>query len=96
MGSRDQSEDINRLTFRVIKALVQRTRGDPKIAVKFVEAYGEGCRKQGNCEEFDESNAILRQHIRDNSLNNKYVIVDPKDVNSVFITRKAVDEYSDN
>jgi hypothetical protein len=98
MGSPDQSEDINRLTFRVIKALVQRTGGDPRIAVKFVEVYGEGCMRQdiGNSEEYDKSNAKMRQHIRDNLLKNKYVIVDPKDVDSVFITRKAIDVYSDN
>jgi len=86
------------LTFRVIKALVQRTGGDPRIAVKFVEVYGEGCRRQdmGNNEEYDESNTEMRQHIRDNLLTNEYVIVDPKDVDSVFLTQKAIDEYSDN
>ena len=36
----------------------------------------------------------LRQYARDNLLDNGYIFVDSSDVDSIFLTQKAIDEYS--
>ena len=71
-----------------------RTNRDLKVPVKFEDAYKEVCtRRVGINDEFDESNLELRQHVRDNLLNNTFIFVDPKEVDSIYITQKAIDEY---
>jgi hypothetical protein len=96
MESQDQSEGIKRLTSKVIKVLVLRTGGDPRTAVNFVNVYDEACMRQdmGSNDEYDKSNQEMRRYVRDYLLKNDYVFVDPKDVDSVFLTQKAIDEYT--
>lgn len=74
--------------------MIERTNRDLKVPVKFVEAYEEACKRRvGINDEFNESNLELRQHVRDNLLHNKFIFVDPNDVDSIYITQKAIDEY---
>jgi hypothetical protein len=97
MESQDQSDDIKHLTSKVINVLVQRTGGDPRTAVNFVDVYEEACMRKdmGSDDEYDKSNPEMRQHVRDRLLRNEYIFVDPKDVDSIFLTQKAIDEYKD-
>ena len=37
----------------------------------------------------------MKQYVRENLLKNGYIFVDPKDVDSIYLTQKAIDEYSD-
>jgi hypothetical protein len=74
--------------------MIERTNRDLKVPVKFEDAYKEACtRRVGINDEFDESNLELRQHVRDNLLNNTFIFVDPKEIDSIYITQKAIDEY---
>lgn len=88
------SEYIKRLTYKVVKNMIARTKHDIKNPVKFEDAYMEACKMRvGINDEFDESNLEMRQHVRDNLISNEFIFVDPNDVDSVFITQKAIDEY---
>ena len=89
------SEDIKRLAYRFVKTLIESTNRELKVPVKFVDIYNEACRKQEGSNDKYESNIELRQHVRDDLIKNDYIFVDPKDVDSIYITQKAIDEYSD-
>lgn len=94
MSQQIPSEYIKRLTYKVVKSMIERSGRDIKILVKFIEAYEEACRRRvGINDEFNVSNLELRQHVRDNLLNNKFIFVDPNDVDSIYITQKAIYEY---
>jgi hypothetical protein len=95
MGSQDISDDIKRLTYTFVKVLIESTSSELKVPVKFVDIYNDACRKRGGSNNKDESNVELRQHVRDNLLKNGHIFVDPNDVDSIYLTQKAVDEYSD-
>jgi hypothetical protein len=82
------------MTYKFVKSMMERTNREVKIPVKFIEVYEEACRRRvGISVEFDESNLELRQHVRDNLLDNKFIFVDPNDVDSIYITQKAIDKY---
>jgi hypothetical protein len=82
------------MTYKFVKSMMERTNREVKIPVKFIEVYEEACRRQvGISDEFDESNLELRQHVRDSLLDNKLIFVDPNDVDSIYITQKAIDKY---
>jgi len=62
--------------------------------MKFVSIYEEACKGTiGIHDKFDESNLEMRQHVRDNLIKNEFIFVDPKDVDSFFLTQKAIDEF---
>lgn len=72
----------------------RKNRSRFKSISKFVEIYNEACQRLvGINDKFDESNLQMRQHIRDNLIKNGYIFVDPKDVDSIYITQKAMDDY---
>jgi hypothetical protein len=89
------SEDIKRLTYRFIKILIESTDSELKVPVKFVDIYNEVCRSREGRNDKYESNMELRQYVRDNLLKNGYIFVDPKDVDSIYLTQKAIEEYAD-
>lgn len=89
------SEDIKRLTYRFVKVLIESTSSEFKVPVKFVDIYDDACRKQEGSNDKYESNVEMRQHVRDNLLNNGYIFVDSKDADSIYLTQKAIDEYAD-
>ena len=95
MGLQESSELIKYLTFTFIKVLIERTSGEMKMPLKFVDIYNDACIKRGGINNQYEGNNEMRQHVRDNLLRDGYIFVDPKDVDSIYLTQKAIDEYSD-
>ena len=95
MGLQDSSELIQHLTFTFIKVLIERTGGEMKIPLKFVDIYNDACIKRGGINNKYEANTEMRHYVRDNLMQNGYIFVDPKDVDSIHLTLKAIDEYSD-
>jgi hypothetical protein len=83
------------LTLTFIKVLIESTSKELKVPVKFVDIYNDACRLSGGNRNKEESNLEMRQHVRDDLLNNGYIFVDPKDVDSIYLTQKTIDEYSD-
>ena len=89
------SEDIKRLTHRFVKILIESTNSELKVPVKFVDIFNDACRTQeGNNDKY-ESNMEMRQYVRDNLMENGYIFVDSKDVDSIYPTQKAIDEYAE-
>ena len=86
---------IEGLTLTFVKVLIESTDKELKAPVKFVDIYNEACRSRGGNRNKEESDLEIRQHVRDNLINNGFIFVDPKDVDSVYITQKTIDEYSD-
>jgi hypothetical protein len=94
--SEEVSNDIKKLAYQVVKIMIERAGRDLNIPLKFIEVYNEACRKQVVSNDgYDESNIEMRQHVRDSLISNGHIIVDPVDVDSIHITQKAIDEYSD-
>ena len=96
MQSENVSEDIKHLTYIFVTIMIEKFGDNIKIPTKFVDVYIEACKVPSNSNsKYDKSNLQLRQSVRDNLLRNGYIFVDPKDVDSIHLTRKAIDEYSD-
>jgi len=96
LDSQDSSEEIKRLTYAFVKVLIESTSRELTVSVKFVDIYDDACRTRfGNNNNEWEKNSDFRQHVRNDLLNNGYIFVDPKDVDSVFLTQKAIDEFAD-
>jgi hypothetical protein len=74
--------------------LIESTSKELKVPVKFVDIYNEACRLRGGNRNKEESNLEISQHVRDDLINNGFIFVDPKDVNSIYLTQKTIDEYS--
>jgi hypothetical protein len=94
MKSEDMSEEINHLSNTFLKVLIEKTGGELKMPLKFVDVYNEACIKQGGNKNTDEENTELRQHVRDNLLEKGYIFVDPNEVDYMFLTQKAIDEFA--
>ena len=88
------SEDIKRLIHRIVKILIKSTGSNLNVPVKFVDIYNDACRSRVGSNDKYESNIEMRQHVRDNLMKNGYIYVDTKDVDSINLTQKAIDEYS--
>lgn len=91
----DKSEKIQSLTLTFVKVLIESTSKELKVPVKFVDIYNEACRLRGGDRNKEESNLEIRQHVRDNLLTNGYIFVDSNDADSIYLTQKTLDEYSD-
>jgi len=91
----NNTDEIEGLTLAFVKVLIEITGKDWKVPVKFVDVYNEACRLRGGNRNKEESNLEIRQYVRDHLLNNGYIFVDPKDVDSIYLTQKTIDEYSD-
>ena len=94
MGLQESSDLIKHLTFTFIKVLIERTSGEMKMPLKFVDIYNDACIKPGGINNKYEANNEMRQHVRDNLMKNGYIFIDTKDVDSINLTQKAIDEYS--
>lgn len=95
MELKDKSDKIQSLSLTFVKVLIESTGKELKVPVQFIEIYNEVCRLRGGNRNKEESNLELRQHVRDDLLNNGYIFVDSKDVDLIYLTQKAIDEYSD-
>ena len=96
MDSNYNSEDIKRLTYSFVKALIENTDGELKVAVKFVDIYNDACRFRGSSNEiYSDSDVVLIQNVRESLLNNGYFKVDSNNSDSIFLTQRAIEEYSD-
>lgn len=95
MEEQDKSDKIQSLTLTFVKVLIERTSKELKVPVKFVDVYNEACRIRGGISNQEESNLEVRQHVRDDLLSNGFIFVDSKDVDSIYLTQKTIDEYSD-
>jgi hypothetical protein len=91
----DNSDKIQGLTLTFVKVLIESTGKELKVPVKFVDIYNEACRVRGDNRNKEESNLELRQLVRDELLNNGYIFADSKDIDSIYLTQKTIDEYSD-
>ena len=89
------SEIIKRLTYRFIKILIESTNSELKVPVKFVDIYNDACREREGSNDKYKSYIEMRQYVRDNLLKNGYIFIDTKDIDSIYLTQKAIDEYSD-
>ena len=89
------SEIIKRLTYRFVKGLIESTSSELKVPVKFADIFNDACRRREGSNDKYEPDIEMRQYVRDNLLKNGYIFIDPKDVNSIYLTQKAIDEYSD-
>lgn len=92
MISDDVSPEIRRLTYLVIKTMIEKTKRDLHIPIMFRQTYEEACKNDTN-NKYDYSNLEIRQHVRDILLRNGCIFVNPDDAEDVFITEKAIDQY---
>ena len=95
MEQQDISEKIQSLTLTSVKVLIESTNKELKVSVKFVDIYNDACRRRVGRYNKEESDLELRQHVRDNLLSSGYIFVDPNDVDSIYLTQKAIDEYAE-
>jgi len=92
MISDDVSPEVRRLIYLVVKGLIEKTKRNLKTSIRFRQVYMEACKMDTN-NKYDYSNLEMRQHVRDILLRNGYIFVNPDDVEDVFITKKAIDQY---
>lgn len=95
MELQDKSDKIQSLSLAYVKVLIESTGKELKVPVQFIDIYNEACRLRGGHRNKEESNLELRQHVRDDLLNNGYIFVDSQDVDLIYLTEKTIDEYSD-
>jgi len=95
MLSNEVSPEIRRLVHLVVKTMIEKTKSDLKISIRFRQAYEEACKKDtnNNNNKYDPSHLQVRHHVRDILLKNGYIFVSPDDPEDVFITKKAIDLY---
>lgn len=95
MESQDYSKDIKLLTYKFVQGLMERTKGNLQDLVPFDKAYDDACYLSGKSkDEYDGLDIDIRYHVRDNLLTNDLIFIDPKDVDSIYITQKAIDKYN--
>jgi len=92
MISDDVSPEVRRLIYLVVKGMIEKTKRNLKTSIRFRQVYMEACKMDTN-NKYDYSNLEMRQHVRDILLRNGYIFVNPDDVEDVFITKKAIDQY---
>jgi hypothetical protein len=95
LEQQDISVEIQSLTLTFVKVLIENTNNELKVSVNFVDIYNEACRSRWGINNKEESDLQLRQNVRDNLLSSGYVFVDPNDVDSIYLTQKAIDEYAE-
>lgn len=93
MDSQDISEEIRRLTYAFIKVLIKKTSGELNVKVKFVNIYDDACKGESEGNNQYLVNSEIRQHVRDSLLRNNFIVVDPENVDFIFLTQKGIDKY---
>ena len=96
MNKVHNSEGFDELTALVINVLVRRTNSNKKVSIPFIEAYMEACIIQNSKKHLveKEPNPVIRNQMLENLRTNGYVILNPQEGESVFITQKAIDMFS--
>jgi hypothetical protein len=90
------SPEVRRLVHLVVKSMIEKTKSDLKIPIRFKQVYVEACKidtNNNNNNKYDPSHLQVRHHVRDILLKNGYIFVSPDDPEDVFITKKAIDLY---
>lgn len=88
-----QDKSLDNLMILVIEVLVKRSYADLSMSIPFIEVFTEACIKQKlTMNAFIQTNPRTRDQIRENPIGNKYIIDDHEDVESVFVTQKAIDK----
>ena|SRR5687768_13383587 len=88
------SPEVRRLVHLVVKTMIEKTKSDLNIPIRFRQAYEGACKKDtNNNNKHDPSHLQVRHHVRDILLSNGYIFVSPDDPEDVFITKKAIDQY---
>ena len=94
MLTNEVSPEIRRIIHLVVKSMIEKTKSDLKIPIRFRQAYEEACKKDiNNNNKHDPLHLEVRHHVRDILLRNGYIFVSPDDPEDVFITKKAIDLY---
>lgn len=98
MDTQDSSIIVKDITNTFLSHLIGMTKINLKTPINFIDHYNKVCRNQnlGLNNEIIEVNLEIRQHVRNNLIENGYVTVDPTDVDSVYLTQKAFDEFSNH
>jgi hypothetical protein len=88
------SPEIRRKIHLVVKTMIEKTKSDLKIPIRFEQVYEEACKiDTNNNNNYDPSHLEVRHHVRDILLRNGYIFASPDDPEDVFITKKAIDLY---
>lgn len=89
---------IDDLTDLVLKVLNKRTKGNLKVSIPFIEAYIEACLIQNSKKRLKtkDANPDIRNQVLEYLLTNGYVILNPQEGESVFLTQKAIDKFYSN
>lgn len=96
MESQHYSKDIRLLTYKFVESMIKRTKGKLQTPVPFEEVYDDACYLANKIKvKIGISGLQIKYHVRDNMLSNRLVFVNPIDVDSIFLTQKAIDKYND-
>lgn len=96
MSSKDISDEIKHLAYTFIKVSYERTGGELKKPLGFLDIYYDACTKIDGSNNKYETNLEIRQHVRDYLLKSGLIVVDPKEVDSIYLSQKAINEYADH
>ena len=90
--------EIDDLTDLVLKVLNKRTNGNLKVSIPFIDAYIEACLIQNSKKRLKtkDANPDIRNQVLEYLLTNGYVILNPQEGESVFLTQKAIDKFYSN
>jgi hypothetical protein len=91
----DISKNIGLLANKIVNLLIERTHGDLRIQLPFLYAYEKAhfINTSFSDNKVDKSNLQVRQHVIDYLLKNELIFINPENVNGVYITQKALDQY---
>jgi hypothetical protein len=88
------SKDIIHLSNEVVNFLMESTNGDLKMQMHFIQAYNQVCNQVSQGEVgYYKSNLQLRQYVRDNLIKRGLIFISPEDVEAVYVTQKALNDY---
>lgn len=89
------SKNITLLANKVVNVLIEKTNADPRSPLPFLYAYekARSIHTSYTDSKFDKSNLQIRQHVIDYLLNNELIFISPENVQGVYVTQKALDQY---
>lgn len=94
MTSQHSIQNVRRLTYKVVKSMVERTNDNLQHAVPFLDVYSEACNRFTDInDQFDKNNEEMREAIRNNLFQNRFVTIDSKNAEVIRLTRHGLDIY---
>ena len=66
------SSEVRLLSYLVTQTMIEKTKRDLHIPIKFRQVYEEAC-KRDTKNKYDYSNLEISQHVRDILLRNSYI-----------------------